>query len=171
AADELGIADRRRPDDDARGAGLGERLSGVEVADPAARLDLHGEAVRDGADVVEVLRRAGARAVEIDDVEPFGAFGDELPGRLERRRGDLLRGLEVAPRHADGLTLIDVDRRVDDHQIRGAPPREDPPSAASREAPPPRDPPSTESAKARRSRSPSAPDFSGWNCPPSTLQF
>src|SRR5207245_4419620 len=155
AADELGIADRRRPDDDARGAGLGERLSGVEVADPAARLDLHGEAVRDGADVVEVLRRAGARAVEIDDVEPFGAFGDELPGRLERRRRDLLRGLEVAPRHADGLTLIDVDRRVEDHRIRAARP--------------PRDHPPTESATARRTRSPVAPGFSGWTRTPTTF--
>src|SRR5205823_11843718 len=47
STDELGILDSRGPDDDARGARLGEALGGVEVADPAARLDLHGDAGSD----------------------------------------------------------------------------------------------------------------------------
>jgi len=67
-----------------RRAGLGEGLGCVEVADAAARLDLHREAVGDRAEVIEVLGLAGARSVEVDDVEPLRALGDELLRRLER---------------------------------------------------------------------------------------
>src|SRR5438093_735884 len=115
STDELGILDGCGPDDDARGARLGEALGGVEVADPAARLDLHGEAVRDLADRVDVPGRARARAVDVDDVQPFRTIGNEAFRRLERRRRDLLDRGEVAARHADDASLIDVDRGIDDH--------------------------------------------------------
>src|SRR5437773_5786527 len=69
-ADELGIVDRRGADHDARRAGLREGLGRVEIADAAAGLDLHGEAVRDRAEVIEVRGRAGARSIEVDDVKP-----------------------------------------------------------------------------------------------------
>src|SRR4029077_15566728 len=83
AADELRIVDRRGPDDDARRAGLRESLRGVEVAYAAARLDLDREAIGDRPGGVEFRRLAGARAVEVDDVEPFGSVGDELARGLE----------------------------------------------------------------------------------------
>ncbi|OLB99947.1 MAG: hypothetical protein AUI15_08030 [Actinobacteria bacterium 13_2_20CM_2_66_6] len=114
-ADELGIVDRRGADDDARRAGLREGLGRVEIADAAAGLDLHGKAVRDRAEVIEVRGSAGARSIEVDDVKPLRAFGDELARGLERRRGDLLDGREIAACHADGAAFIDIDGGVDDH--------------------------------------------------------
>src|SRR2546428_7684863 len=114
-ADQLRIVDRGGADNDARRARFRESLGRVEVADTSTGLDLHREAVRDLTDRVEVRRRPGARTVEVDDVQPLGALGDEPARGLERRRGDLLDGCEVATRHTDGAALIDVDRGVDDH--------------------------------------------------------
>src|SRR5207244_3564169 len=81
----------------------------------AARLDPHGEAIGDRASVIEILRLSCARSVEIDDVEPFRSFGDELARGFERRRGDLLDRGEVAARHPDGAALVDVDGGINDH--------------------------------------------------------
>jgi len=114
-ADELAVAHRGRPDDDPRHAGLGERLRSLEVADPAAGLDLHGEAVRDLLDVREIRRPSGPGAVQVDDVQPLRALGDKPFRRLERRRGDVLGGGEVPLGHADAAAIEDVDRRIDDH--------------------------------------------------------
>jgi len=83
-ADELRILDRRGADDDARRARLGERLGRIEVADAAARLDLHREATRDLADRIEVRGRPGARAVDVDDVQPLRALVHQALGGLER---------------------------------------------------------------------------------------
>ena len=93
AADELRIVDRRGPDNDPRRARLGEGLGRVEVADAAARLDLHGEAVGDRAEVVEVRGLPGARSIEVDDVKPLRALGDELARGLE---GDAATSSTVA---------------------------------------------------------------------------
>src|SRR2546428_12423355 len=113
--DQLRIVDRGGADDDARRARFREGFGRVEVADTSASLDLHREAVRYLTDRFEVRRRPGSRTVEVDDVQPLGAFGDQPARGLEGRPGDLLDGREVATRHADGAALIDVDRGVDDH--------------------------------------------------------
>src|SRR2546430_16571278 len=110
--DQLRIVDRGGADDDARRARFREGLSRVEVADTSTGLDLHREAVRDLTDRFEVRRRPGARTVEVDDVQPLGAVGEQGARGLEGRRGNLLDGREVATRHTDGAALVDIDRRV-----------------------------------------------------------
>ena len=67
-SDELIVGDRRGADDDPRHARFGERLGGVEVADAAAGLQLDREPVRDGPDVRQIRRCAGAGAVEVDNL-------------------------------------------------------------------------------------------------------
>jgi len=84
-SDELLIAHGRRADDDPRDTGFREGLGRIEVANATTGLDLHREAVRDRAQVLQVPRRARAGAVEVDNVQPVRSISDEPFGRLERR--------------------------------------------------------------------------------------
>ena len=54
---------------DARRAGRERVAHGLDRAQAAAVLDRHAELAGDALEVVEVLRRARARAVEVDDVQ------------------------------------------------------------------------------------------------------
>ena len=143
AHDEIGIVERRGADDDARDAGLDELLRGVIVADAAPSLDRHREAAAKRAQDIQVRRRSGPRAVEIDHVQPFRALVDPAACRFHRRWRDFVRRGVVAGAHADSLPVKDVDGGIDDHR-----------------SPVPRTKPSS-------SRSPMRELFSGWNCTPS----
>ncbi len=93
------------------------------------------------------LRRAGAGAVEVDDVQEARAGLDPGAGGVERV-GVVGRGvLEDALDQADRLAVHDVDRGVEDHACATA----------------------ANWAKLRSMRSPSREDFSGWNWAAITL--
>ena len=59
--------------------------------------------------------RAGAGAVEVDDVQEARARGDPGLGGLQRVVVVVGRVLELALDQPDGLAVHDVDRRVEDH--------------------------------------------------------
>ena len=140
--EEVDVAERRRADDHPlrprpqRLADRGER------AQAAAVLDRHARLARDPAQVVDRLRRAGARAVEVDDVQEARARLD--PRLRGGQRVVVVDGLvlEAALDEAHRLAVEDVDGRVEDH------------AAATKFA---------------SSASPSREDFSGWNWTPATL--
>src|SRR3954469_495732 len=148
--EEVDVGERGGAEDHALGAGPQRVAAGGQRAKAAAVLDGDVQLVGDPLEVLERLRRARARAVEVDDVQEAGAGLDPGAGGLQRRvlvDGDLL---EVALDQPDGLAVADVDRRVEDH------------AAATWVC-----------AQARTkfaSRAmPSREDFSGWNCVPWTL--
>src|SRR5207253_5462459 len=100
-------------------------------------------------EVVEVLRKSRARAVEVDDVQVARARRDPVARRFERVVVVDGLGVEVALDEADRPAAGDVDRGIEDHgaactvaQIR---------------------------TKLRSSASPSVEDFSGWHWAPKTL--
>ena len=137
---------RGRPDDH---AGRPRLQGGVDVgrrAQPAPDLHRHVRLRADPPDRVEVARRAGPRAVQVDHVQRARAGLDPGQRGVERVVAvDGPRG-EVALHEAHGLAVEDVDRRVEDH-------------AATR---------AQIAAKFSSSRSPCVEDFSGWNCTPNS---
>ena len=147
------------PSIDAGGAGGERRADRLGGAQPAADLHRHVDSRRDPLDVLEVRRRAGARAVEVDDVQRPRAVVDPAswPRRADRRRRRSA-GVEVAAREPHRLAVEDVDRRQQDH-ARAA--------AGRGAAAPPQ--PRTGATKFASSASPSPEDFSGWNWTPNTL--
>ena len=119
-------------------------------AQPAAKVHGSREGGRDARDQCRVHRLPGAGTVEVDDVERRGALVGEalrlVDGVVAEHRG---LG-EVALPQADGLAVLQVDRRVEgDH------------AAAGRAA---RTPASPRPSRPR----PAALDFSGWNWTPCT---
>ena len=118
----------------------------VGRAQPAADLHRDGGRFGDPADMVEVLRLARARTVEVDDVQGLGAG---LQPALRGVEGvGVERGLAVvvALDQPHRAPVADVDRRVED---QGAP-------ATGWQA----------AAKPASSSSPAELDFSGWNWAP-----
>jgi hypothetical protein len=101
--------------------------------------------------VVEVRGRAVAGAVEVDDVQPFGAALHPRARGAERVGVVDGLGAEVALAQADGLAAADVDRGVEDHAVAGVPTR------------------SQAALKLASSLSPCREDFSGWNWTPKTF--
>ena len=143
--EEVDVAQRRRADDHPLGAGAERVADGADGPQPAAVLDRDPGPGGDPPEVVERRRRAGAGAVEVDDVQVARARLDPRPRGLQRIVVvDGLR-VEVAVREPHGAPAADVDRGVEDHAATWAP------------------------ANVRSSASPSSEDFSGWNCTPATL--
>ncbi len=142
-----GSAERGRADHDALGAGVQGALDGKGVAKAAADLDARVRLGGDAAHVLEVLRRARARAVEVDDVKPLGPLVRPALRRVERV--GVVRGLAlvVALHEPHGLAAADIDCRVEDQAGTGE----------------------QIAAKFSSSRRPAELDFSGWNWTPKTL--
>src|SRR5947199_255944 len=96
-------------------AGGGRRSHRRRVAGPAAHL--HGDAHRgaDGGDQVRLHRPSGARAVEVDDVQP--ARTRRLEAARHRDRVVAVHGLalESALEESDAAAAAEVDRGIDDH--------------------------------------------------------
>ena len=139
--EEVDVGEGRRAEDDPRRAGRERVAHGLDGAQPAAELHRHAELAGDLLEVMEVLRRAGARAVEVDDVQVARARRDPVARRLERIVAVDGLGVEVALHEADRLATGDVDRGIEDHE------------AACTVAQIP--------TKLRRSARPSVEDFSG----------
>ena len=146
--EEVLVGEGRGPEDHALGTRAQRVAHRAEGAQAAAALHRHLELGGDLLDVVQVLRRAALRAVEVDDVQEAGTGLHPGPRRLQR--GVLVdRGLgEVALHEAHRAALVDVDRRVEDH------------AGTLRVA---------SVAKFASSASPCAEDFSGCDCAPKTL--
>ncbi len=100
--------------------------------------------------MLEVDRLAALGAVEVDDMQPFGAFFGERARRRQRLLViDGLR-LEVALAQPHGVAAEDVDRRVEVHACV---------ALGSRAA-------TQICAKFASRRRPAAEDFSAWNWTP-----
>src|SRR5215203_3290216 len=117
---------------------------GLTVAQATAKLHGHLRLRRDAPHVVEVLRLARARAVEVYDMERTGSLVQPAARRVDGIV--VVHGLAsvVALREPYRVPVADVDCRVEDHAGTDA----------------------QISAKLARIRSPAALDFSGWNCTP-----
>ncbi len=116
----------------------------VGAADAAAVLHRDVEGLDDALHDGEVDELAGARGVQVDDVEGLRALVLPEPRQRDRvvaEHGDVV---EVAAPQAHGLAALDVDGREDDHEART--------SCLAR---------STKLASRRR---PTTELFSGWNC-------
>src|SRR5215207_8114074 len=130
-------------DHDPLGAGVERRLDRPGVAQAAAELDGRVDCCRDPPQMLEVVGRALAGAVQIDHVQPLGAAPGPALGRVERVGVVLRLALVVALNQADRATAEDVDRRVEDQAGW--------------------DTDEQMAAKFRRRRRPAPLDFSGWN--------
>ena len=110
---QLGVLDRRGPDDDAldpREEALTRRLDAPH-ATPGLHLARHRRA--DRLDHAQIGALTGTRGVEIDDVDPLRAGGLELA--RDPNRVVVVDGLrvEVALVEPDALPVAQVDRRVE----------------------------------------------------------
>ena len=140
-----GIVHERGAQHHARRTDVRQALERLERPDAAADLHLEGRLAHDALDDGGIFWRARARAVEVDDVHPFGARVDE-----RARLGD---GIVVVDGHlgviallqSDGLAAQDVDRRKQIHLAHA---------------------PSTMRTKLRSTAAPASELFSGWNCTP-----
>ncbi len=65
--------------------------------------------------MLDVDRRTFAGAVEVDDVERFGALLDPAPGRIERVGVEDGLALVVAAQQAHRLAAADIHRGIQDH--------------------------------------------------------
>ena len=112
----LRLLERRRPEVDPGAAGGERRLQRGVVADAPAHLDLHVELADDAREQLAV-GAAAERGVEVDEVDPLGAVGLPLAGRLERVAVGRL-GAGLALDEADGLPVGDVDGGQQDQAQR-----------------------------------------------------
>ena len=164
--DQLGLGDRGRPEHDAIRAHRESRAHRLGVPQAAAELDREVDPGGDPLHVVEVLRVAGSRPIEVDHVEEPRAL--LLPAARRIQRLGVVDGLVLilAAKQPHRVPAPDVDRRIEDHH--------QPPDARPDGI---RDglPASATSSLGRVSqirvklasrRSPAAPDFSGWNWTP-----
>ena len=97
-------------------AGLGDARETRGAAHATAVL--HGDVERrdDAFDGADVGHLAGARRIEVDDVQRLGAFGLPAPRQLHgviAEHGDVI---EVPAPQAYGLAALYVHRRKDDHE-------------------------------------------------------
>ena len=110
---ELGLFDRRSPDDDALDPGQEPLTRRFDAPHATARLHLARHARADRLDHTEIRALAGAGGVEVDDVDPRRARGLEVAGDPHRVVVvDRLR-VEVALVEPDTLPVAEVDRRVE----------------------------------------------------------
>jgi len=91
-------------------AGLGPHACGGEAVE--VRLPL---LCRDVRRIIMAALQHRRAAVDVDDVEPLRPRVDEALGSFEWRGRHLLDSREVAPRHTDDATAVDVDGGIDDH--------------------------------------------------------
>jgi hypothetical protein len=143
AGDELGIANRRRPEHDALHAGVERRLDRVLVAKPTSKLDRSAER-HDVAHRLQVLGPAGERPVEVNDVKEARRLVRPAAGGVERVVvvADLATVVALGEPH--DVAAANIDRGVEDH------------AGTAAQIP----------AKFASTRRPAALDFSGWNWTP-----
>ena len=112
-----GVLHRGGADDDVTDAVVEIALDGVEVADAAAELDrdLLADDADDLADRLLVLRLAGERAVQIDQVQPLRALLEPMLRHRRRILGEHGGGLHVALLQADAVAVLEIDRGDDQH--------------------------------------------------------
>lgn len=77
-AEPLGLAQRLGADDQARDAEAYELVDGRFVANAAAELDRHVDRLANGFDTGHVRGLAASGAVEVDQVQAAGPFGDPM---------------------------------------------------------------------------------------------
>ena len=109
------VGDRGRQDDPGR-SGRERELDRLGRVDPAGDLERDGDPCRDRADRVQVGRRPGARALEIDELDESCAEGHEPLGDPVGpigRRADA--GSGARPEHDARTARLHVDRRDDLH--------------------------------------------------------
>ncbi len=119
------------------------------AAHPAAVLNRDVDGLDDTLHDVDVAHLAGARRVEVDDVQRLSTISLPAPRKLHRIVAEHRGVVEVAAPKAHGLAVLDVDSRKDDHEVRT--------SRWTR---------CTNPASRRR---PARELFSGWNCTAQTL--
>ena len=141
---ELGLGERGGAEHHAVRARLERGRDGIGVAQSTADLDGHIRLPDDSAHVLEVPGLAGPRAIEVHDVKCPRPLLEPTARGVERVVVVGRLTPVVALHQADGATIADVDRGIEDH--------------AGTEA--------QISAKLARTRRPAALDFSGWNCTP-----
>ena len=117
-ADQVRILQRGRADHHAADAEVEPALDRFAVADAAAKLDLAAEALEDRGYRRAIDRFAGKGAVEIDDMQPFGAGLRE-----DLRLGGGIVAIDggaghVALGQAHDLAGLEVDGGEDDQAIR-----------------------------------------------------
>src|SRR4051794_39145061 len=141
---ETGLGQRRGPEHDAICARLQGRRDRAGVPQSAADLDRHLGLRGDPAHLLQVPRFTFARTVQIDDVKRSRSLLQPAACGVERVVVVGRLTPVVALKQPDGVTIPDVDRRIEDHAGTDA----------------------QISAKLARTRSPAELDFSGWNCTP-----
>src|SRR5207247_2073362 len=111
----LGIRDRERAEHRARRARGERRLHRRPVAEPAAHL--HGDAHRgaDGSHQVGLHRPPGARAIQVDDVEPARARRLEATSDRHRIVAVHRLAVESALEEPHAAAAAEIDRGIDDH--------------------------------------------------------
>ena len=114
---EARILDGGRADDDVGDAVVEIALDRVEIADAAAQLhrDLLADHAHDLADGELVLRHAGDRAVQIDDVQALGALLEPVLRHRRRILREHRGRVHLALLQANAVTVLDVDRGNDLH--------------------------------------------------------
>ena len=105
------VVERGGADEHPRGSGCQRRVDQLEAAVAASHL--HGNA--DGGNALEEtqIRLAGEGAVEIDEMEPGRAFGDEPLGGRDRVAALDRHVLAPALGEADDASREHVERRID----------------------------------------------------------
>src|SRR5262245_16465778 len=142
---EVGILDRDGAEDGARGACGEHGVDRGRVAEPAAHLHRDVDGGADRTDEVGLRGPSGARAVEVDDVEPARARGGEPARHRDRIVAVDRLAVEGALPEADAAAAAQVERRIDRHAPRTTP------------------------TKLSSMRSPTCWLFSGWNWQAKTL--
>ena len=117
---EAGVLHRGGADDHVGDAVVEIALDRVEIADAAAQLhrDLLADHADDLADRELVLRHAGDRAVEVDEVQPLRAVLEPVLRHRRRVLGEHRRRMHLALLQAHAVAVLDVDRGNDLHGER-----------------------------------------------------
>ena len=115
--DQLGVLQRRGPDDHPRHAQLEPALRALARADAAAELHLAGEALQDALDRVGVDRLAREGSVEVDHVQPARPCFGKARGLFARIVAVDGRAVHIAFGEADHVTGFQVDGGEDDHKL------------------------------------------------------
>ena len=114
-AHEVGVLHGHGAEDHAGEAFGQPHLDGGHVADAAAELGWNFDRRQDRLDRRGVDRGSGEGAVEVDQMQPFAASGDEFR-RLRCRVVTEDGGLgHLAAQQADALAVFEVDGGVEDH--------------------------------------------------------
>ena len=113
---EVDVGVGRGPQDDPGGPGAQRVAHSRERAQPAPVLDRNVDRRGDPRQVAEVHRLARPCSVEVDHVQEPGSLAPPGAGRLERIGLVDRRLREVPLDQPDGLALVDVHRRIEDHE-------------------------------------------------------